>query len=170
MTHCTQLPLQRKAVTAKCRTWSAVGHSLMVSVSKSKLVYSNLIFVYNKLTLICLLTWQRLVAVSVRNTQVIQLIWRDQRLWGQKCNANGAHETITILPVTSSNVHQFKNSFTRKLSDKIKCVVSKSSFLKCLAMGLLPCDLSLITIHISYWRHFSDIYISQGSVKAWWNI
>jgi len=31
---------------------------------------------------------------------------------------------------------------------------------------VLPCDLSLITIHISDWRHFSDIYISQGSVAT----
>jgi len=49
-------------------------------VSKSKLVYSSLIFVDNKLTLICLSTQQRLVTVSVRNTQVIQLMWRDQHL------------------------------------------------------------------------------------------
>ena len=65
-----------------------------LSVSKSKLVYSSLIFVDNKLTLICLSTQQRLVTVSVRNTQVIQLIWRDQHLRGQKCNANGAHKTV----------------------------------------------------------------------------
>ena len=39
-----------------------------------------------------------------------------------------------------------------------------SSQLKCLA--LLPCDLSLITIHISDWRHFSDFHISQGSVAT----
>jgi len=55
----------------------------------------------------------------------------------------------------------FKNSFISRLSDK--CVEkSYSSFLKCLAT--LPCDLSLITIHISDWRHFSDIHISQGSL------
>jgi len=74
----------------------------MASVSKSKLVCSSLIFV-NKLTLFCLLIQQRLVTASVRNTQVIQLIWRDQRLRGQKCSANAAHETIIILP----NVHHF---------------------------------------------------------------
>ena len=31
---------------------------------------------------------------------------------------------------------------------------------------MLPCDLSLITIHISHWRHFSDFHISQGSVAT----
>jgi len=39
-----------------------------------------------------------------------------------------------------------------------------SSFLKCSA--ILPCDLSLITIHISHWRHFPDIRISRGSVAT----
>ena len=56
------------------------GVSLSVSKSKLKLVYSSLIFVDEELTLICLLTQQRLVTVSVHNTQVIQLIWRDQHL------------------------------------------------------------------------------------------
>jgi len=57
----------------------AVGQLLMESVcqlSKSKLVYSSLIFVDNKLTLICLSTKQQLATVSVRYTQVILLIWR----------------------------------------------------------------------------------------------
>jgi len=58
----------------------SVTDGVSLSVSESKLVYSSLIFVDNKLTLICLLTYQRLVTVSVRNTQVIQLIWRDQHL------------------------------------------------------------------------------------------
>jgi len=31
----------------------------------------------------------------------------------------------------------------------------------------LPCDLSLITIHISDCRQFSDIPISQGSVATY---
>jgi len=56
----------------------SVTDGVSLSISKLKLVYSSLIFVDDKLTLVCLLTWQRLVAVSVRNTQVIQLIWRDQ--------------------------------------------------------------------------------------------
>jgi len=58
----------------------SVNGGVSLSVGKSKLVYSSLIFVDNILTLICLLTQQRLVTVSVRNTQVIQRIWRDQHL------------------------------------------------------------------------------------------
>ena len=58
----------------------SVTDGVSLSVSKSKLVYSSLIFVDNELTRICLLTQQRLVTVSIRNTQVIQLIWRDQHL------------------------------------------------------------------------------------------
>jgi len=37
--------------------------------------------------------------------------------------------------------------------------------LKCLA--ILPCDLSVITIHISDCRQFTDIHISQGSVATY---
>ena len=53
-----------------------VTDGVSLSVSKSKLVYSSLIFVESKLTLICLLTKQQLVTVYVRHTQVILLIWR----------------------------------------------------------------------------------------------
>jgi len=42
---------------------------------------------------------------------------------------------------------------------------SSSSQLKCLAV--LSCDLSLIAIHISHYRQFSDIHISQGSVATY---
>jgi len=62
--------LQQNAVVISSRS---VTGGIRLSVSKSKLVYSSLIFVDNKLTLIC-----RLVTVSLRNTQVIQFIWRDQ--------------------------------------------------------------------------------------------
>jgi len=31
---------------------------------------------------------------------------------------------------------------------------------------MLPCDLSLITIHISEWRYSSDVHISLGSVET----
>jgi len=34
-------------------------------------------------------------------------------------------------------------------------------------LAILPCDLSLITIHILDWRQFSDIHISQGSVATY---
>jgi len=55
------------------------------SVTKSKLVYSSMIFVDDKLTLICLLIQQQLAKVSVRYTQVILLsgefcIFEDTRL------------------------------------------------------------------------------------------
>jgi len=58
----------------------SVTDGVSLSISKSKLVYNSVIFVDNKLTLIRLLTQQRLVTVSVRNTQGIQLICRDQHL------------------------------------------------------------------------------------------
>jgi len=58
----------------------SVTDGVSLSISKSKLVYNSLIFVDNKLTLNRLLTLQRLVTVSVRNTQVIQLICRDQHI------------------------------------------------------------------------------------------
>jgi len=51
-------------------------NSIPLSVSKSKMVYSSLISVDNKLTLICLSTRQQSVTVSVRHAQVILLIWR----------------------------------------------------------------------------------------------
>jgi len=54
----------------------SVTDGISVSVSKSKLVYSSLIFVDNKLTLTRLLTKQQSVTAFVRNTQVILLIWR----------------------------------------------------------------------------------------------
>ena len=33
-------------------------------------------------------------------------------------------------------------------------------------LGLLGCDLSLITIHISDRQQFSDVHISQGSIAT----
>jgi len=62
-----------------------------MSVIKSKLAHSRLIFVDNKLASICLLTQQRLLTVSVHNTQVIHLIWRDQHLLMTKVQCDGAH-------------------------------------------------------------------------------
>jgi len=58
----------------------SVTDGVSLSVSKSKLVYNSLIFVLdNILTLIRLLTQQRLLTVSLRNTQIIQLIFEDKR-------------------------------------------------------------------------------------------
>jgi len=48
-----------------------VTAGISLSVSNSKLAYNSLIFVDNKLTLICLLTQQQLLTVSVRHAQVI---------------------------------------------------------------------------------------------------
>jgi len=53
-------------------SWSVVD-GVSLPVSKVKLVYISLIFVDNKLALICLLTS---ATVSVYNRQVILLIWR----------------------------------------------------------------------------------------------
>jgi len=55
MTHCTQLPQQTKAVAAKMPymiSSQSVTDGVSLSVIKSKLLYSSLIFVDNKLTLI----------------------------------------------------------------------------------------------------------------------
>jgi len=54
----------------------SVTDRVSLSVGKSKLVYSRLIFVDNKLTFICLLTQQQSATVSVRNAQVISLVRR----------------------------------------------------------------------------------------------
>ena len=54
-------------------SWSVTdGVSLLVI--KSKLVYTSMIFVDNKLTLICLLIEQQLATLSVCYTHVILLI------------------------------------------------------------------------------------------------
>ena len=53
MTHCTELPQKRKAVAAKCHRGAymissrSVTDGISLSVSKSKLVYSSLIFLDN---------------------------------------------------------------------------------------------------------------------------
>jgi len=70
------------------------GISLSVSKSKkSKLVYSSLIFVDNKLALICLLTKQ-LATVSIRHRQVNLLNWWVLYLWRPKSKENGVYDTI----------------------------------------------------------------------------
>jgi len=70
----------------------SVTDGISLSVSKSKLVYSTLIFVDNKLTLICLLTQQQSVTVSVRNTLVIYLFKHQRRR---------AEATYMYMPVKS---------------------------------------------------------------------
>jgi len=72
--HCCN---NEKDVAAKCRRLhdqlSVSHYGIRLSVRKSKLVYSSLIFLDNKLTLICLSTQQQLITVYVRHTQVIYL-------------------------------------------------------------------------------------------------
>ena len=86
----------------------SVTDGASLSVSKSNLVYSSLIFVDNKLTLSCLLTQQQLATVSVHYTQVILNIWRVLHLRGQTSKASGCKTQSTLLPVTLPNVHRFK--------------------------------------------------------------
>ena len=72
----------------------SVTDGISMSVIKSKLVYSSLILVDNILILICLLTLQQLVIVSIRHTQVTLFNCRVLHLWWQKCKANGVYDTI----------------------------------------------------------------------------
>jgi len=97
MTQCTQLLQQRKRCHRKMPymiSSRSVADGISLSVSKWKLVYRSLISVKNKVKWICLLTQQQLETVSVRHTQVTLLMWRVPHLWGEKCNANGAHDAI----------------------------------------------------------------------------
>jgi len=78
MIHLTQLLQKRQK---QCRSKMpymissrSVADGISLSATKSKLVYSSLIFVDYKLTLILLSTQQQLVIVSVRHTQVILLM------------------------------------------------------------------------------------------------
>jgi len=57
-----------------------------------------------------------------------------------------------FLPVTSPNVHRFKNSFTTKLNNKsvVKRLLNSPPHLNYVAT--LPCGLLLITMHASNFR------------------
>ena len=59
----------------------SVTDGVSLSVSKSKLVYSRLIFVDNNLTAICLLTQQQLVTVSVFLSVIRKIFY----LYGEFC-------------------------------------------------------------------------------------
>jgi len=54
----------------------SVTDGVSLSVIESKLVYNSMVFVDNKLPLICLLIQQQLSTVSVHYTQVILHTWR----------------------------------------------------------------------------------------------
>ena len=120
----------------------------MVSVSTSKLIYSSLIFLDNKLTLIWLLLLLWLSDSSVHNTQVILLIWPVLHLWW----LNATCDTVSHFACNFA-----KCSLILKILLPANWVInllwSNQSQLICLAM--LPCGLLLITIHISDCRQFS---------------
>jgi len=62
----------------------------------------------------------------------------------------------------------FKNYFKGRLSCKFcyKLLVKDPTIPKSRCYGTLPCNLSLITAHVSGCCCFSDIYISQGIVAT----
>jgi len=92
------------------------------------------------------------------------LIWRFLHLWRQTFNINGCMTQSTILSPSFPNVHQFKKILSP--ANQMKYLQwSDASQLKCL--DILPCHLSLITIHISDCCQFSDIHISQASVATY---
>ena len=85
---------------------------------------------------------------------------------GKSVERMGLMTQSSILPVTSPNVHQFQMfKFLSPENWMINLYWSNPSQRKCLAV--LPCDLSLITIHISDCCQFSDIHLSQGSVATY---
>ena len=90
----------------------SVTDGVSLSASKLKLVYSRLIFVDNKLTLMCML---QSVKVSLRYAQVILLIWRVLHLRGQKSKENRRMTRSTNLPVTSPNVCLFQKFFHQQI-------------------------------------------------------
>ena len=139
----------------------SVTDGVSLSVIKSKLVYSSLISVDNKLTLLCLLTQQQLVTVSVHYTQVILLIWRVLHLWGiedKSLRRFGCMKQSTIKPVALPNVHRFKKKFHQQIGWRICNEVARHNFLTCYT------TLSYIinhNIHISGCCQFSDIHITK---------
>ena len=87
------------------------------------------------------------------------------------CVCRTAGNTVVIDSVSqkislklSRNVRRLKKNFS-PANWMINLYWSNPSQLKCLVT--LPYDLSLITIHISDWRHFSDSHNSQGSVATY---
>jgi len=85
----------------------SVADGVSLSVSKSKLVYSSLIFVDNKLTLICLLTQQRLVTVYAVIHKLFNLSGEISIFEDESAMQTGRMKQSTILPLTLPNVHQF---------------------------------------------------------------
>jgi len=89
-------------------------------------------------------------------------IWRVLHLWGEKSKANGAYDSINHFACNFAKCSPILKILT-PAKWTINLYWSNPSQLKCLA--LLSCDLSL-SMHISYYRQFSDIYILLGSVAT----
>ena len=139
----------------------SVTDGVSLSVSKSKLVYSSLIFVDNNVTLICPLTQQRLVTVSVRHTQVIQLIWWDLHLSGQNVQGEwGEWNNQPVCLLLSQMFINFKNYFTSRSTEK--CVLNKLITTETFRFATLR----FVINYDTYFRltPFCDIHISQISV------
>jgi len=81
-------------------SWT-VADNASLSISKSKLVYRSMIFVNNKLTLIC----QQLATVSVRHTQLILLISGEFCIFEEKSVRQMGR--MTPVGLISPNVHRF---------------------------------------------------------------
>jgi len=69
----------------------------------------------------------------------------------------------TILPVNLLNVYRLLKILYQQIQRHICNKVTHHN----LYLAILPFDLSLITIHISDCRQFSDTDISQGSVATY---
>jgi len=91
----------------------------------------------------------------------------EEKILKQNAFAYDKWSVSHFLPVTSSNVHRFKKKFfTSKFNNKsvVKWLLNSPPHVKHVAT--LPCDLSLITMHASNFRQFSNIDVSQGSSET----
>ena len=70
-------------------------------------------------------TYQRLITVSVCHAQVIQLIWRDLHLWGQKCKVNGVYDTVNHLACDFAKCSPILKILSPSEWKNDKCVVKK---------------------------------------------
>jgi len=91
----------------------SANDGVSLSISKSELIYSSLIFIDNKLTLICLLTEQQLVTVSAPlfNVSGEICIFEDKSARRMGCMT----QSIT-LPGTSPDVHKFLKIFHQQIA------------------------------------------------------
>ena len=91
--------------------------------------------------------------------QVIQLIWRDLHIWGQKCKANGVHDTVNHFACNLAKCSPILEIFSPA---EWMINVSKETHhtLNSWLWFIINCNM--------YFRMmpFSDIHISQGSVAT----